>query len=91
MPERGKFVAIYGSNNVGKTEQVPRLVDNLRNRGIDVVSVKYPIYDLAPTGPIINEIVRHGRKSSVVAAQTHYAKNRRDYEPTLMGEVNTGR
>ncbi len=45
--------------------------------------IKYPVYDLYPTGPAINAVLRHGAPSTALELQTMYAQNRRDYEPTL--------
>lgn len=90
MIERGKFIAIYGPNNIGKSEQASRLVQNLRDKGVNASYLKYPVYDLDPTGPILNSILREGRKSAAVETQTYFAKNRRDFEPTLKNRVATG-
>ncbi|MFH0776208.1 MAG: hypothetical protein V1936_01185 [Patescibacteria group bacterium] len=61
----GKFIAVYGINNIGKSTQTSLLVQRLVRAGIPVEYVKYPIYDLDPTGKMLNEILRGKQKMSV--------------------------
>lgn len=61
----GTFIAIYGINNIGKSTQTNILVQRLIRAGVRVEYVKYPIYDLDPTGKMLNEILRGKKKSSV--------------------------
>ena len=79
------FVTIYGTNNIGKSTQVKLLVEALRAAGQAVEYLKYPIYDLEPTGPAINKVLRgaEGQKISELELQELYAQNRRDFEPKL--------
>jgi thymidylate kinase len=62
---QGKFIAIYGINNIGKSTQTSLLVQKLVNAGVPVEYIKYPIYDLDPTGKMLNEILRGKQKHSV--------------------------
>ncbi len=80
---RGKFLVIYGPNNIGKSTQVRLLAKHLIDEGKQVLIVKYPIYDLSPTGPLINDVLRHGKKMTDLELQTVYAQNRRDFQPVL--------
>jgi len=61
----GKFIAIYGINNIGKSTQTSLLVQRLVSAGFRVEYIKYPIYDLDPTGKMLNEILRGKQKKSV--------------------------
>ncbi len=61
----GKFIAIYGINNIGKSTQTSLLVQKLVSAGVRVEYVKFPIYDLDPTGKMLNEILRGKQKRSV--------------------------
>lgn len=63
----GKFIALYGINNIGKSTQVNLLFRRLFAAGIPVESVKYPIYTLDPTGTKLNEILRGKRKVNMQA------------------------
>ncbi len=63
MPGLGKFIAIYGINNLGKTTQAQMLVRRINEssqNGVDCIYLKYPLYDLVPTGPVINDYLRSG-------------------------------
>ncbi len=61
----GKFIAIYGINNIGKSTQTSLLMQKLVGRGTRVEYFKYPLYDLDPTGKMLNEILRGKSKKSV--------------------------
>ncbi len=84
----GKIIVIYGAPNLGKTTQAKLLTEKLNSEGMSSVYFKYPIYDLAPTGPIINEVLRHGRQMDDLTLQTLYAQNRFDHEPNLFDWVD---
>ena len=55
---KGKFIVIYGNNNSGKTTQAKLLVEKIKEQGLQVRYIKYPMYDLRPTGILINEYLR---------------------------------
>jgi len=57
----GKFIVIYGPNNIGKSTQAKLLCKRLLDEKNYPAYLKYPIYNLAPTGPIINEILRQSQ------------------------------
>ena len=82
---KGKLIVIYGTNNLGKSTQAKLLIERLKKQGFDVEYLKYPIYDLKPTGPKLNEILRSGKpqEMSEIELQEIYAQNRRDFQPTL--------
>ncbi|MFH0937044.1 MAG: hypothetical protein V1808_02000 [Candidatus Daviesbacteria bacterium] len=90
-PERGKFIVLYGPNNLGKSTQVEILANALEERGIKVETIKYPIYDLKPTGPLINAVLREGEKMDELEVQRIYAQNKFDYQPTLKTILKSGR
>ncbi len=90
--EKGKFVVIYGNNNIGKTTQAKLLIERMKRENYSVKYIKYPIYDLAPTGPMINDYLRKGNPYNLSAreAQTLYAMNRTQFEPMLKSWLNEG-
>lgn len=91
MEKTGKFIVIYGANNLGKTEQVKRLAERLGQKGVNASPLKYPVYDYEPTGPLLDDILR-GRKEGTDSAQLQriFAQNRKDYEPTLIARLREG-
>jgi len=60
MMRSGLFIVLYGINGIGKSTQVKKLIERLRSQGEQFVSWKYPAYDLAPTGPMLNDYLRNG-------------------------------
>lgn len=75
------FIVFYGVNNLGKSTQAKMLVDRLQKEGCKAVYIKYPIYDLLPSGPMINSYLRQGNPYNFTAreAQLLYILNRTQY------------
>jgi thymidylate kinase len=90
--EIGKFIVIYGVNNLGKSTQIKKLIERLRSMRIIVEYLKYAIYDLEPSGPIINGYLREGNPYDLIPRefQIIQALNRTQYEPTLKAKLNSG-
>ena len=90
--KEGLFIVIYGINNLGKTTQAEMLVDALETSGLKSEHLKYPIYDLKPTGPKINEILRNQDKQQISEEefQKIYIQNRRDFQPELCRKISEG-
>lgn len=88
----GKLIVLYGINNLGKTTQAKLLVKKLQGLGLRAEYLKYPIYELKPTGPKINQILRSGNKQNISEEefQNLYAQNRRDYEPMVKKKLGEG-
>lgn len=89
---KGKFIVFYGINNLGKTTQAKLLVEKLQKKGLKAEYLKYPTYDLSPSGPILNNYLRGGNsyKLSAREAQIIYALNRTQFEPTLKNKLENG-
>lgn len=89
---KGKFIVFYGVNNLGKTTQKDLLIKTLEAQGIDVEYLKYPIYDLEPSGPVINNYLREDNvyQLNQRELQLHYIINRTHYQPTLQQKLNSG-
>lgn len=87
--KKGKFIVFYGANNLGKSLQVELLEKYLSGKNIPVKRIKYPIYDLEPTGPLINAVLRKGRQMEEDALQKLYVQNRKDYEKTLKKDLQS--
>jgi len=89
---KGLFIVIHGINNTGKSTQVKLLVDKFKNENKQVEYLKYPIYDLKPSGEILNDYLREGNPFvlSPREVQTIYALNRTQYEATLKAKLKAG-
>lgn len=90
--KKGKFIVLYGINNLGKSTQAKLLVDRLKAEGYQAEYLKYPIYDLEPSGPIINNFLRGGNPYNLSRrdAQFMYALNRTQYEEILVKKLESG-
>ena len=89
---QGKFIVFYGINRLGKTTQAKRLVDYFQDKDLRAEYLKYPIYKLEPFGPMINEILRSGKKQQVseLEFEMYYTINRFQFEPTLRSKLENG-
>ncbi len=89
---RGKFITFYGVNNIGKSTHVRILADRIKKEGFDPVYIKYPIYDLEPSGPYLNKILREGDQViSEEELQLWFAINRHQFEPELKEMLMQGK
>jgi len=88
----GRFITIYGINNIGKSTQAKILVQRLMKEGYKAVHIKYPGYDLEPTGPEINQILRSkgGQEISEEKLQSLFTRNRKDYQHRLEELISAG-
>lgn len=91
--KRGKFIVLYGPNNIGKSIQTRELVSRIVLDGNQVIMIKYPIYHLEETGPKIDKILRGKdstkKKVSEEEFQKLYAQNRRDFQPNIINLLNS--
>lgn len=93
--KRGRFIAIYGINGIGKTTQVEILVKYLQSQGRKASRLKYPVYNLEPEGPFIYKYLRDpqfraNNELSTNELQQKYADNRTRYEPELHQRLAAG-
>ena len=88
----GKFIVLYGINNLGKSTQAKILVQKMTDAGQPAEYLKYPIYDLEPTGPMINGYLRQGNPYNLTPreAQIVYTLNRFHFEATLKAKLDQG-
>lgn len=91
-PTKGKLIVLYGINNLGKTTQAKILVEKLKKEGFEAEYIKYPLYNLSPSGIILNDYLRLGNSYRLTPreAQIMYVINRTQYEPELTKKINSG-
>ncbi len=89
---KGKFIVLYGMNNLGKSTQAKLLVENLNKNGYKSLFIKYPIYDLFPTGQIINDYLRKNNPYFLTPREIQilYAFNRQHFEHNLKEKLQNG-
>lgn len=92
MGEKGKFIVLYGINNLGKTTQAKLLVERLIKEGYKAEYLKYPLYELAPAGPLINGYLRENNPYQLTPRefQVLHVLNRMQYEPVLKSKLAAG-
>ena len=87
---KGKFIVLYGINNLGKSTQLELLKEFLSDTtGRLCVSIKYPLYELKPTGHIINGYMRQGNPYQLSARefQIFQAMNRTHYNNACLKDM----
>lgn len=89
---QGKLITLYGINNIGKTTHAKLLVERLRSEGHKSFYVKYPVYDIKPTGVFLNNALRNsdGQKISEDELQMWFVLNRYQWEGRLKELLNEG-
>ncbi len=92
MKKQEVLVAIYGINNLGKTTQRELLAKRLESAGIASVDWKYARYDIAPSGPMLNDYLRRGNPYRLTPRefQMLQALNRTQVEPLLIEHLSRG-
>lgn len=89
---KGFFIVIHGANNLGKSTQAKLLAEKMNAEGYKTEYLKYPIYNILPSGKIINDYLRNSNpfKLTPREAQTIYTLNRTQYEPILKDKLKQG-
>lgn len=90
--KKGKLIVLYGINNLGKTTQAKLLVEKIKENGWSAEYVKYHIYDLEPTGPIINDYLRAGNPYKLTPREFQLvaAVNKYHYQSVLNEKLEQG-
>lgn len=88
----GKLIVLYGINNLGKSTQAKLLVEKMLASGYQAEYHKYPIYDLEPSGIILNNYLRENNTYNLSPreAQIIFALNRTQYQDTLIEKLKQG-
>lgn len=91
--EKGRLIVLYGTNNLGKTTQARLIVENLIiNLSKEGEYVKYPVYDLVPSGPLINSYLKQGNTHQFTPRefQMLHVLNRTQQESKIEKKLNNG-
>ncbi|TAL46870.1 hypothetical protein EPN87_04160 [archaeon] len=85
----GKFIVLYGINNIGKTTQARMLVEHMLRRGMRADYLKYPVYNQYPSGQYLDKVLRSPKQEiSEDELQLWFAVNRMQFEPTLKKKLS---
>lgn len=89
---RGKFIILYGINNLGKTTQAKLLAERFKKAMLQAEYLKYGIYNLAPSGIIIDDYLRKNNPYSLSLREIQivHVVNRYQYQPTLKQKLDDG-
>src|SRR3989338_890191 len=91
----GTLITLYGINNIGKTTHAQLLTKRLCEDGYDAVYIKFPVYDVEPTGRYLNSFLRNSadRKQSITEQelQMWFTLNRFQFQPTLYKWLTEGK
>lgn len=90
--KKGKLIVFYGTNNLGKSTQAKILVDKLNSLNFPTEYLKYPLYDLAPSGELLNDYLRNNNPYQLTAreAQIIYTLNRTQYQNEIIKKLEDG-
>lgn len=89
---QGKLIVLYGINNLGKSTQAKLLVEKILNAGFKAEYLKYGIYDLEPSGPVLDAYLRQGNPFNLTPRefQLIHVLNRTQFQPQLHSKLNQG-
>lgn len=84
--KKAQIIAIYGITNIGKSTQCALLKEHYNSHGFKCEIIKYPRYDLEPTGPRINAFIRNKNPENITPLEFQFlqVQNRKDFESTLV-------
>lgn len=92
----GKTILITGAPNLGKSLHVSLLHQYLLSQGFNSAYVKYPVYELEPTGPLLHKALQlavplhDDPAENNKELQRTTAQNRRDFEPIVRAQLASG-
>ncbi|MBI3261209.1 hypothetical protein HYZ64_02445 [Candidatus Berkelbacteria bacterium] len=88
----GKFIVLHGVNRVGKSTQQRLLAHYLESQGHNVEIIKYPVYEVPPSGRYLNAILRKGARKDISTEemQLWYTINRHQFQSKLTKMLESG-
>jgi thymidylate kinase len=90
---KGKFITLYGINNIGKSTQAQILTERLIGAGYDAEFLKYPNYSVEPTGKFLDSVLRGAseQKISEDELQMWFVLNRYQFQPEIEKKLEEGK
>lgn len=86
------LITLYGVNNIGKSTHARLLTEKLNKQGLPAVYLKYPIYELEPSGVYLNQLIRSPKQQvTEEELQTWFLLNRLQYQPVLQKLLAEGK
>ena len=91
--QKGKFITIYGINNIGKSTHAQILTEKLISEGYDAEFLKYPNYSVEPTGRFLDHVLRGTDAQSITEdeLQLWFVLNRYQYQPEIERKLAEGK
>ncbi|MFH0820076.1 MAG: hypothetical protein V1892_03515 [bacterium] len=88
---KGKFIVLYGINNLGKTTQAKLLAEKLIKKGCQAEYLKYGRYEISPSGILLEEYLRKGNPHDLSAREFQIIQvlNKTQFELTLKEKLNS--
>jgi len=88
----GKLIVLYGINNLGKSTQARLLVQKLQAAGKPAEYLKYALYNIHPSGVLINQYLRINNpyKFSAREFQLLQVLNRTQFDRELRAKLTAG-
>ena len=89
---KGKLIVIYGINNLGKSTQAKMLVAALKEKGYAAEYLKYPLYQMEPFGPMINDYLRNNNPQNLSAREFQMVQllNKLQFQEELKEKLDEG-
>lgn len=89
---RGRFIVIYGMNNLGKTTQINQLAQYFKQKNFSVRILKFPKYDFEPTGPQLFNYSHGGNSLNITLEKIIELAiaNQKDFQPEIKKFLDNG-
>jgi len=91
--QKGKFITIYGINNIGKSTHAQILTEKLIQNGYDAEFLKYPNYSIEPSGRFLDHVLRGSEKQKIGEdeLQLWFVLNRYQFQPEIEKKLAEGK
>ncbi len=91
--QKGKFITIYGINNIGKSTHAQILTERLIKEGYDAEFLKYPNYSVELSGQFLDHVLRGGNGQEIGEdeLQLWFVLNRYQFQPEIEKKLADGK